>query len=153
MITEIKDNIFINPPDVICHCCNCFHVMGAGIAKEITSRWSEVYKKDKTTDYASRLKLGTIGVVKLENCTKPSYIINMYGQFEYGKVQRYLDYEAFYKCLIKLRDFMKEKPDLVLGIPYKIGCGLAGGDWNIVKTMIYSVFERELTVQTKIYSY
>ena len=29
----------------------------------------------------------------------------------------------------------------IVYIPYKIGCGLAGGNWNIVEKMIYEVFD------------
>jgi len=30
---------------------------------------------------------------------------------------------------------------MVIGMPYKIGCGLGGGDWNVVETMIKELFE------------
>jgi hypothetical protein len=57
----------------------------------------------------------------------------MYGQYDLGRPSPYcnipLDYDALFLCLKKLFK-MYEGQEIV--IPAKIGCGLAGGDWNIV---------------------
>ena len=31
--------------------------------------------------------------------------------------------------------------NLSVAIPYNIGCGLAGGDWNVVYEIIYKLFK------------
>jgi hypothetical protein len=36
---------------------------------------------------------------------------------------------------------MKENEKRSTAIPYKIGCGLAGGDWEVVKGIIVEVFK------------
>ena len=46
--------------DVIVHGCNCFHTVGVGIAKAISSQFPEALAADKATGYGERSKLGTI---------------------------------------------------------------------------------------------
>jgi len=43
-----------------------------------------------------------------------------------------LDYDALRMCMRKINH---EFPGRKIGLP-KIGCGLAGGDWNIVQGII-----------------
>ena len=38
-------------------------------------------------------------------------------------------------------EYKFKKETLTIGFPYKIGCGLAGGDWNIV----YNIIEEEFS--------
>ena len=65
--------------------------------------------------------------------------INMFAQYKYGRDKQYTDYTAFEECLAKIKTFLKNydiKKDIPVAFPYKIGCGLAGGDWNIIKEML-----------------
>ena len=41
-----------------------------------------------------------------------------------------------------LCDFAEKKGIPRIAMPYRIGCGLAGGDWRIVEKIISSEFER-----------
>ena len=55
LITLAENGVF----DVIIHGCNCFHVMGAGIAREIATRYPEMADIDKhLTKYGAKSKLG-----------------------------------------------------------------------------------------------
>ena len=68
-------------------------------------------------------------------------VVNCYTQFMYGKnhldgVEAPLDYEALALCMRKINYDFRGKH---IGLPL-IGCGLAGGDWNKVK----SIIEKEL---------
>lgn len=65
----------------------------------------------------------------------------MNAQHLYGKGKRFLNYEAFYKCLEKVRDFMKENYFTSIGFAKNTGCDRAGGNWEIVHTMIDQVFK------------
>lgn len=49
------------------------------------------------------------------------------------------DYEAMKKALTEIKEYAKSF-DLSIAIPYKIGCGIANGDWNIVYKIIEEVF-------------
>lgn len=130
MLYVIEDDIVTGNYDVFCHQVNCKGVMGAGIAKQIRSRYPEVYR-----EYMSGRKvLGEIGIVRTHD---DRICVNMFAQDGYGRDRRYTDYEAFEKCLLRLQRFLSESHrDWKLAFPYKIGCGLAGGDWRVVSKML-----------------
>lgn len=147
MIAELQCSLFEAPIEVLAHGCNCFNTMGAGLARSIAERFPEVEKEDSLTKSGDRKKLGTIAFVRvLDESSKIKYIVNMYTQFNYGCGERQINYEAMYRCLESLKS--KNNPKMRIGLPFKIGCGLGGGDWNIVKAMIYSVFQK---IPTQVY--
>ncbi|MFW6310833.1 MAG: macro domain-containing protein [Nanoarchaeota archaeon] len=125
--------------DAIIHGCNCFHTMGAGIAKEIKERYPQAYNEDKKTPYGSRLKLGNYSFTIIDSPTDENpdhffYIINGYTQFHYKKSKTNLDenYKAISDLFERIsNDFVSQR----IGFPM-IGAGLAGGDWNIISKII-----------------
>jgi len=121
--------------DVMVHGCNCFHKMGAGIAKEIKQRYPQAYHTDTMyTKRADKKKLGTyssVSVISKKNKDVSFYIVNGYTQFEYGKGV-HIDYIALEKVFEKIKnDFY----GLRIAYP-KIGAGLAGGDWKKISKII-----------------
>lgn len=124
--------------DVIVHGCNCFHTMGAGIAKEISSRYPQALEADKTlTKKGDKNKIGRFTYVNV--CAPSGYhfvIVNAYTQYNYGRPKKgtgpLVNYDAI-ATVFKLiaRDF----PLKIIGYP-KIGAGLAGGDWTIIEGII-----------------
>ena len=121
--------------DVIGQGCNCFNTQNSGIAKTICDIWPEVYEVDCQTKKGDYNKLGTISICHTKTSSyKPLDIINCYTQFTYGrdKDKVYVNYDAIAMCMDKLNRELKGKK---LGLPM-IGCGLANGDWNIVKNII-----------------
>jgi len=44
-----------------------------------------------------------------------------------------------------MRNHLNNESDVVLGLPYGISCGLAGGSWEIVSAMINTVFASDAT--------
>ena len=133
LITLVQEGNF----DIIVHGCNCFNTMGAGIAKEIKERLTDAWKIDQTTKSGDINKLGNFTFVHY-----PEFLVfNCYTQYRYGKNhddgdEKPIDYEAITLCLRKINHLY---PGKRIGLPL-IGCGLAGGDWNIVKKII----EKEL---------
>jgi O-acetyl-ADP-ribose deacetylase (regulator of RNase III) len=114
--------------------------MGGGIARLIAERYPAAQKADNKTVRGRKEKLGsfTYAEVKLNK-----YIFNLYGQYEFGGNVRNTNYEALYKGLESIKTFINDFDIKKVVIPYKLASGLAGGDWNVVKAMIYSVFENE----------
>jgi O-acetyl-ADP-ribose deacetylase (regulator of RNase III) len=125
--------------DIIIHGCNCFHTMNSGIAKQIRERYPDVYEADKIfSKYGDASKLGTITYKDLGDFV----VVNCYTQFRYGyDGERYVEYGAVRSCLKELKSlYEKVKKNKVIekiriGIPL-IGCGKAGGDWEIVKKIV-----------------
>ena len=48
------------------------------------------------------------------------------------------EYDMLRKCF---EDIAAKYPGKKIGLPYKIGCGLAGGDWNVVEKMIVDILD------------
>lgn len=128
--------------DVIVHGCNCFNTMGAGIAAGIKKLFPDAYHQDQYTERGDRDKLGTYtkGVHWLENEKRYLTIVNAYTQYFYGRTiddKPPVDYDAIERALVAVNNEFKYQH---VGIP-EIGCGLAGGEWHIVRDII----ERTLT--------
>lgn len=141
MIELYHGNIFEAPVDIIIHQANCFNTMSAGIAKRIKQIFPEAYKVDLATKRGDKNKLGTFSIA----ASKSKIIINLYGQYMYGRDKCYTDYRAVKKGLIAIKEFVKGVSDSqgeVIGIPYGMGCVNAGGDWQIVERLIREVFEK-----------
>ena len=127
------------------HCCNMQNVMGAGIAKQIKQSYPFAY----TTDCAwyrsneNKREFSHISVARIEI---NRYVINVYGQRYYGTKTKQLDEEYLRIGLTQLAA-ITDYAD-VIGLPYNMGCGLAGGNWNDVYKIIEEVFVNH---QVKIY--
>lgn len=128
--------------DVIVHGSNCFFVMGAGIAKQIKQEFPEAYKADLETKKGDRSKLGRYS--RAYNKEYNLIIINAYTQYGYwgssGKVNA--DYKAIKEVFDKI---YKTHNDKRIGIPM-IGAGLAGGDWNIIESIIDDINFNDITL-------
>mgnify|MGYP003700320847 CR=1 FL=1 len=118
--------------DVIVHGCNCFHKMGAGIAKPISSLFPEAFEADMKTPFGDRAKLGSISTANVVRDNFSFVIVNAYTQFDYrGKGQK-VDYDAISSCFGLIGDRFSSAR---IGYPL-IGAGLAGGDWAIISKRI-----------------
>ena len=128
-----------NEINVIIQQCNVFCTQGSGLAKNIRQEYPEVYNVDAATIKGDRSKLGTFthAVINRENISPVGYIINLYGQYAYGKGLQ-TDYDAQRKGFKNIVEFLNNcgsVDTIKIGLPL-IGCGLAGGDWNVVQQII-----------------
>lgn len=116
--------------DVIVHGCNCYHSMTGGIARQLKETFPEISKSDEKTTYGDISKLGSFSstIITLDS-GKLLNIINAYTQYMPGRDVRY---GAILESFIKINIAF---PDKKIGIP-KIGCGIAGGEWDIVEQII-----------------
>lgn len=121
--------------DAIIHGCNCFCKMKSGIARQITDRWPSVAEADLLTIKGDKSKLGTSQMCYVKTKTTAGIVINAYTQYYYGHDgKQYVDYNAIEDVFSKLNSYRSFRL-LTFGIP-KIGCGLAGGDWEVVSSII-----------------
>lgn len=126
-------------PCGIIHSCNCFHTMGAGIAKQIALKYPEALEADKRTPYGDIKKLGTFSVATVKNAPN-NRIYNVFGQYRYGRDKRYTSYDALAEALPKVAEQALEIELTKLGLPFNMGCKLGGGRWEIVKAIIDTAF-------------
>ena len=124
---------------IICHQTNCIGVMGGGIALQIRKKWPKVFE-DYSDDCAifkedPRRLLGHVQDVLVKNNL---VVANCYGQVfpGYGLMT---DYKAWDTILYNLRD-LSNYFNLDLHFPWMVGCGLAGGDWNVMRKKIENAF-------------
>lgn len=146
MIKTVIGNLLDAPENVICHQVNCQNVMGAGVAKTIYTRWPEV--KRAYHRYCSCFKdpENLLGQVQIVEVAPNKQVANIFGQLEYGrdKHRRYTDYSALTNAFNQIRFECSGKS---LAFPYGFGCGLANGDWKIVRKMMDIYFgEMDVTI-------
>ncbi|MEM9943122.1 MAG: hypothetical protein AAF939_16280, partial [Planctomycetota bacterium] len=79
-----------------------------------------------------RSKLGTLFSAVVNRNGMSLTIINAYTQFNHGGQGTLIDYEALKRVLATVKD---KFCGLRIGYP-KIGAGLGGGDWNLIKNII-----------------
>lgn len=127
-------NLLEADEQIIVHQVNCQGVMGAGLAKAIRNKWPQVYDKYRRvcTEHAPDELLGKVLPVTVGD----KIILNVFGQLNYGKGLQ-TSYEALEIALRKIEcKYMFQK----IAFPLNIGCGLAGGDWHTVSSMIDKIF-------------
>ena len=132
MITYRKGDILQSGLPVIMHGCNMQGVMGAGLAKQIKSKYPKSY-----IDYVNELPSKHLGDI-IWSEMDDTIIIHALTQIHYGRDhRRYVSYEAIERAMIKALERMDAMfgKDSVLAMP-KIGCGLANGRWKSVLKVI-----------------
>ena len=124
----------------ICHQVNCRGVMGAGLAKQIATRYPAVFREYREFCQANCFDANVfLGKALVSNATgEPNVsIVNLFGQDGYGRGKRYTSYTAIQLALEELARYCGGVSEpYVVRIPFLMGCGLGGGDWQAVSRII-----------------
>ena len=120
----IKGNLLNQKEGIILHQVNCKRVMGAGIAKQIRSLYPQHY-----IDYLNSPQ--QLGDIVVTHVSPTLTIVGLFAQDGYGRNKQHTNYKALEQCLIKVAQLNEQH----IFAPYKIGCGLGGGDWEIVQQL------------------
>lgn len=159
MIKIVNGDLLQSNLPLIAHQTNCLGVMGAGIAKAIKNKWSIVYTQyvDKCRHYNySKDLLGKCQVCVTED-ESIKFVANLFGEYSFTESvapfeNRHTDYDALKKSLLHLKAICENTEITEIGIPYKLGCGLAGGDWDgVVYPMLQELFATDSTITLYIY--
>ena len=143
MIVYKKGDLLKSGAEILVHGCNCFCVMGAGVAQMIKHRWPRALEADKKfLTSGDHDKMGGYSASGTATSEDP-LIINLYTQYGFDRGDRQLDYDALMTGMELLAgDLVKLDPDRALRVAMPmIGAGLAGGDWDIIELMINKAFE------------
>lgn len=134
----IKGNLLDVKVGIICHQVNCVGVFSAGLAATIAKKWPKVkalyhMKKD--------WNLGDVQCINVSDSSAyPLYVANCASQKRVGWNEIQTDYPAVKHCFEGVFWLRKKTgKNLPICIPYRYGCGLGGGDWDIVLPIIESV--------------
>lgn len=139
------DYLFGIKEGIICQQVNCKGVMGAGLAKAISDKFPivkekylENYKKNKG------IQLGSFQIIDVVVTSSDFLAVcNLYTQDNYGNSsitkKCYTDKELLINTI---ECVCSSNPNTKVYIPIKIGCGLAGGNWEEIKEEIINLIKK-----------
>lgn len=126
-----------NPQEAVavCHQVNCEGLMGAGLALQVRRLFPRAF--DAYRNCCDELGRSCLGMTQCYVALEPyNYVlVNLFGQEGYGKYVQRTDYAAVEKALGSVNKMFR---NCTVRIPYHMGCGLGGGDWNIVLSLVES---------------
>lgn len=131
MVTIKTGDVLKATEKVIGHQVNCMGVAG-GLAAAVFRKWPYAGKDyaDITTRLSGKILLG---MAFFTGQQKDGHIIcNLFGQFEPGADYRP---DKLEQALTQLANFAKAGGYSV-ALPYKLSCGICGGDWDEVLGII-----------------
>jgi hypothetical protein len=110
---------------------------GAGVSGSIGKRWSKVpteYRRLAQSG-SKEFTLGHVQFIYIDPDFEVANLIAQKGLKAAGNPQP-LQYDVFVECLKKVAHYAKDNKHKRIHVPYQIGCGLAGGDWEVVEKML-----------------
>ena len=133
----VEGNLLDVQHGIIVHQVNCLGVMGRGLAAQIRARYPSVFKEYhklcKTKVGSEDELLGTIQLVPIKD--NPALRVgNLFGQCSFAGPGVHTNYDAVQTALEKLSFINTRK--LPVYFPYLMGCGLGGGDWGVIKSIL-----------------
>ena len=143
MLTEHTGDILKITDGIICHQTNYHGAMGGGVAAAIAENILTDQQYKSYVDYCKQAGRTALGTVQFIGSTDGLIVANMFCQDEMlaapgQKNPNITDYEAMRKCLIRVRS-MAVLQGKRLYFPHKLGCGIAGGNWEMVQFIMRDV--------------
>lgn len=145
MVIIKTGNLLEAQEDILVHQVNIDGIMGGGIAKQIADKFPKVEEEyiRFCKKYNNSYNLLKSKVDLTEENGK--YVANMFSQ----RKDFTTDYGAMEIALTTIRDYA-EQEQLTVAMPFKIGCGISNGDFNLVLDVISKVFKNHEVVLYKL---
>lgn len=130
-VKQFNGDLFDANLPALAHGCNCRGAMGAGIANVFKDKYPNMYTQYKSVCFRTDFQPGDVFIWVPEKAGDP-IIFNLATQFNPGPDAKYSHIAiSLNQAIIEAK-----KWDIkVIGLP-RIGCGIGGLDWNIVKTIL-----------------
>lgn len=131
MITIKKGDLLEATETVIGHQVNCFGIAG-GLAAYVFDKWPDAENDYQQVVYRAN-PWALLGMPQLTGQQADGHIIaNIFGQYHPGADYRP---DALSEALETL-GALARKQGWSVALPYKLSCGICGGDWDEVLDMI-----------------
>lgn len=139
-IRFVEGDILNGKCNIICQSVNHKGVMGSGLARQIRDRYPNIMGgyigMCNTHTFRSIMRNGlTYFHTVVHEDGGVQQIASIFGQDGYGRDRRHTNYSSLINGLMWVFEFA-ESMNYSIAIPYGIGCGLGGGQWDIVLMMI-----------------
>lgn len=146
-MTILPGNLLKIKRGLLAHQVNCMGKFGAGLAGQIARRWPKVKRLYLHKWKKDGWNLGNTQVINVGDPGQDLYVANCASQYGVGKGNVQTEYSAIKTCFENLAyqrlDLGKNLP---VYVPYGYGCGLGGGDWNVVFTIIESIIPDAIAI-------
>ena len=120
-ITTLKKGILIQQ-------VNCQNAMGSGVAKAIYTKWP-IVKEEYHKFAKSKNPKDLLGLIQEIEINEDLLVVNSFTQLTYGRTGKHTDEDLLIRNIKEISD--KYSNEIVV-IPYLIGCGLGGGNWDYI---------------------
>lgn len=132
---------------IIGHQVNCKGVMGGGIAHQLRNKYPGIFEPYQTLCGMAIPSEVLLGLVQILQVNPNIMVANLFGQDAYGRDKQYTNTSALKQSLLFLNQFQYVNSSFPVFLPWKLGCGLAGGDWRIVSEIIDQVIPQAIIIQ------
>lgn len=131
--------LFPNKQVVLLQSVNCMGVLEGFLNIRNVSLYPCIYESYleflKSHEPNRQSLLGKVHLTAL----KPGLtVVSVFTQLRTNTFERQTNYEAMYSGLKRVDSLYK---DAIIVVPYMFGCGLSGGDWRIIESMLDSIFD------------
>lgn len=140
MLTEMTGDLLKIETGIICHQTNYHGTMGGGVAAGIAENLLTPEQYKEYADYCEQAGRTALGTVQFIGCGGGLIVANMFCQDEAlarggSPDMSITDYDAMRRCISRVRS-MAIIQGKRLYFPHKLGCGIAGGNWETVKFIL-----------------
>jgi len=130
MLIYKKGDVLKSSCNIICHQVNTKGIFGGGLAYQIKQSYPQCEK-----DAMAIAEINTLGIYGLSKINDTQYIANCFSQNS--------DYSTNYIAMRTIFESLLTKckeNNYSICCPYKYGCGIASGDWEIVVKILEDIF-------------
>jgi O-acetyl-ADP-ribose deacetylase (regulator of RNase III) len=129
-IEIVIGDLFDSKEKYLLHQCNCVTNRSAHLAKDVFARYPYA------DIYTGRIDPNKPGTIEIRgDGQNQRYVINMLGQYFPGKSKfpesikdgLIIREKYFHQCLLRVAKISNLES---VALPWRIGCGAAGGDWD-----------------------
>lgn len=138
-ISYLHGDLLESHANIIVHQVNCMGVMGAGLARQIRSKWPNVYNEYRALCDEVSAPRDLMGKAQMVSVEPGCSVANCFAQQDYRRAGQNIcltDYGSLSLALNEVREFATSINARAVALPFELGCGLAGGDCNIVRDII-----------------